>query len=134
MPRGAVVVVRILLFMFLCAELKKLLNKRCSNIENEISSEQIPGRGSGFNIQVKHTFKGEGAEIWSEFIRYFENIAMLNQWTLDMKRRVLITTFRGQAETFAYGLSEDVLEDYNQLKQSMDDRFGQSCHEGKLHR
>jgi hypothetical protein len=65
--------------MFLCAELWKLLNKRRPNFENATSSELMPERGSGFNIQVKRTFKGEGAEIWSKFIRYFENIAMLNQ-------------------------------------------------------
>ena len=38
--------------------------------------------------------------------------------------RMLITTLRGQAETFAYGLTEDVLSDYEMFKQHMDDRFG----------
>ena len=31
---------------------------------------------------------------------------------MDMKRRVLITTFRGQAEPFVYGITENVLQNY----------------------
>lgn len=54
-----------------------------------------------FNIQIKRIFKGDSTDVWSEFIRYFENISTLNGWSMDMKRRLLITTFRGQAETFA---------------------------------
>ena len=75
-------------------------------------------------IQIKRTFKGDGNDIWIEFIRYFENVAHLNDWTTDRKRRVLFTTFRGQAETYAYGLSDAERGDYEQLKQAMDNRFG----------
>ena len=81
-------------------------------------------RGQPMNIQMKRTFSGDGTDVWSEFIRYLENISILNGWTTDMKCRVLITTLRGQAETFAYGLTEDVLSDYEMFKQHMDDRFG----------
>ena len=48
----------------------------------------------------------------------------MNGWTTDRKRRVLFTTFRGQAETYAYGLSDAERGDYEQLKQAMDNRFG----------
>ncbi|XP_062616013.1 uncharacterized protein LOC134277706 [Saccostrea cucullata] len=85
----------------------------------------LPGRG--LNIQVKRTFKGEGTEVWSEFVRYFENIAALNNWSIDMRRRVLITTFRGQAEAFAYGLPDNIIGNYNQLKLQMDNRFGHTA-------
>lgn len=43
---------------------------------------------------------------------------------MDMKRRLLITTFRGQAETFAYGLPDCVLQSYELLVENMDNRFG----------
>lgn len=54
-------------------------------------------------------FKGDNDDVWSEFILYFENISNLNRWNTDMKRRVLITFFSGQAETFADGLPDNVL-------------------------
>lgn len=77
-----------------------------------------------FNIQIKRIFKGDSTDVWSEFIRYFENISTLNGWSMDMKRRLLITTFRGQAETFAYGLPDYVLQSYELLVENMDNRFG----------
>ena len=75
-------------------------------------------------ISVKRTFKGDGDDIWSEFIRYFENIAELNVWSDDRKRRVLFTVLRGQAETYAYGLSDFQRSDYSNLKSALDERFG----------
>lgn len=75
-------------------------------------------------ISVKRTFKGDGDDIWSEFIRYFENIAELNLWNDDRKRRVLFTVLRGQAQTYAYGLSDFQRSDYNSLKSALDERFG----------
>lgn len=83
------------------------------------------GQGmKSFNIQIKRIFKGDSTDVWSEFIRYFENISTLNGWSMDMKRRLLITTFRGQAETFAYGLPDCVLQSYELLVENMDKRFG----------
>jgi hypothetical protein len=78
---------------------------------------------SGLNLQVKRTFKGEGSEVWSEFVRYFENIAALNNWSTERRRRILISKFRGLAEAFAYRLPDSILQDYNQLKLQMDNRF-----------
>ena len=95
------------------------LNQEARNYDQEIGLLE-----SGLNLQVKRTFKGEGSEVWSEFVRYFENIAALNNWSIERRRRILITTFRGQAEAFAYGLPDSILQDYNQLKLQMDNRFG----------
>ena len=75
-------------------------------------------------ITVKRTFSGDGADIWSEFIRYFENIAELNEWESDRKRKVLFTVLRGQAETYAYGLSERERNDWESLITALDARFG----------
>ena len=91
--------------------------------DHGISTDDI-ARRRNMNVQVKRIFKGDGSDVWSEFIRYFENIATLNGWTIEMKRRVLLTTFRGQAETFVYGLPDYVLSDYNQLVHQIDNRFG----------
>ena len=57
-------------------------------------------------LAVKRTFSG--GEIWSEFIRYYENIATLNGWAVDRKIGVFFTVLRDQAETFAYGLPGSV--------------------------
>ena len=75
-------------------------------------------------ITVKRTFSGDGTDIWSEFIRYFENIAELNEWESDRKRKVLFTVLRGQAETYAYGLSDSERNDLDILKTALDARFG----------
>ena len=75
-------------------------------------------------ITVKRTFSGDGTDIWSEFIRYFENIAELNEWESDRKRKVLFTVLRGQAETYAYGLSDRERNDWESLITALDARFG----------
>ena len=75
-------------------------------------------------ITVKRTFSGDGTDIWSEFIRYFENIAELNEWEIDRKRKVLFTVLRGQAETYAYGLSDSERCDWGNLTAALDFRFG----------
>ena len=75
-------------------------------------------------LTIKRTFKGDGADIWTEFIRYFENVADLNGWEDDRKRKVLFTVLRGQAETYAYGLPESDRANWERLKAAMDDRFG----------
>lgn len=43
---------------------------------------------------------------------------------MDMKRRLLITTFCGQAETFAHGLPDCLLQSTELLVENMDNRFG----------
>ena len=75
-------------------------------------------------ITVKRTFSGDGTDIWSEFIRYFENIAELNEWESDRKRKVLFTVLRGQAETYTYGLSDRERNDWESLITALDARFG----------
>ena len=75
-------------------------------------------------ITVKRTFSGDGTDIWSEFIRYFENVAELNEWESDRKRKVLFTVLRGQTETYAYGLSDSERSDWGNLTAALDFRFG----------
>ena len=89
--------------------------------------EAIGQAVSTLNIQVKRVFTGDGSTIWSEFIRYFENVANLNQWPAQRMRSVLLTTLRGQAETYAYGLPENVLGDYQSLKNALNQRFGHTA-------
>lgn len=107
--------------------MRNTLTGRTSDQDTASYNEEVGLPGSGLNLHVKRTFKGEGTEVWSEFVRYFENVATLNNWSIDMRRRVLITTFRGQAEAFAYGLPDSILQDYNQLKLQMDTRFGHTA-------
>ena len=78
-------------------------------------------------LQVKRTFRGDGSDIWCEFIRYYENIATLNNWSMDRTLRVFFTVLRGQAETYAYGLPDNVRNDWQLLKNDMDKRFGHTA-------
>jgi hypothetical protein len=53
-----------------------------SSVDSETSSsKEIPAGNSFVNIPLKRTFKGDGTAMWSEFIRYFEIVRNLNQWT-----------------------------------------------------
>lgn len=79
---------------------------------------------SSVNIPVKRTFSGDGSTTWTEFFRYFENVANLNQWTVQRKRGVLLTTLRGQAETYAYGLPDNTMGNYQHLTEALNQRFG----------
>lgn len=79
---------------------------------------------SSVNIPVKRTFSGDGSTTWTEFFRYFENVANLNQWTVQRKRGVLLTTLRGQAETYAYGLPDNIMGNYQHLTEALNQRFG----------
>ena len=83
--------------------------------------------GNSVSISIKRTFKGDGSVIWSEFIRYFENVANLNQWPEQRTRRILLTTLRDQAEAYAYGLPETILQDYRALKNALNERFGHTA-------
>jgi hypothetical protein len=60
--------------------------------------------------QPQIAFSGSNADVWTEFLQYFENLAELNAWGQEKSRRVLLSTLRGQAETFAYGLPPPLLE------------------------
>lgn len=50
---------------------------------NQASS--FSNTASGYKIPVKRTFKGDREDIWTEYIRYFENIVSINDW--DENRR-----------------------------------------------
>lgn len=76
---------------------------------------------------VRRTFSGSSSDVWNEFLRYFENLAELNSWSPEKSRRVLLSTLRGQAETFAYGLPLIIQRDYGRLKQKMEERFGHTA-------
>lgn len=65
--------------------------------------------------------------MWDEFLKYFENITYLNSWQPERSRRVLFSTLRGQAESYAYGMPIAVQEDYEQLKEKLNQRFGHSA-------
>ena len=54
------------------------------------------------------TFSGSGSDVWLEFIRYFENLMALNNWSQEKARRIFLCLLRGQAESFAYGLPLEV--------------------------
>ncbi|OWF36108.1 hypothetical protein KP79_PYT26053 [Mizuhopecten yessoensis] len=77
-----------------------------------------------FQIPLKRTFSGEDKEIWSEYIRYFDNVASLNNWRPDRALKVFCTVLRGQAEVLAYGLPETTRANWDQLRNRMDERFG----------
>lgn len=79
---------------------------------------------SGYQILVKRTFKGDGEDIWTEYIRYFENIVSINDWDENRTRRVFFTVLRGQAETYAYGLPDEIRNSWTELKRAMENRFG----------
>ncbi|CAC5401303.1 unnamed protein product [Mytilus coruscus] len=76
---------------------------------------------------VRRTFSGARNDVWNEFIQYFENISELNVWNNEKSRRVLLSTFRGQAETYAYGMPVIIQRDNNCLKQKMEERFGHTA-------
>jgi hypothetical protein len=72
---------------------------------------------------VRRTFSGSNADVWAEFLQYFENLAELNAWGQEKSSRVLLSTLRGQAETFDYGLPFVFQGDYNRFKRKMEERF-----------
>ena len=100
---------------------------RLNPVDSTYLSPRIPSESSIANVPLKRTFKGDGTVIWSEFIRYFENIANLNQWPEQRMRRILLTALRDQAEAYAYGLPETILQDYNSLKNALNQRFGHTA-------
>ena len=115
----------------LCIILIGLVYRSCAGVRrsqrprNAINSDVFSGRSA--NIQVKRTFSGDGTTIWSEFERYFENVSNINHWPMEQRRSVLLTTLRGQAETYAYGLPESILHDYGSLSRALNERFGHTA-------
>ena len=103
---------------------KTLSPKRRVTFSPERTERTYQNAEHTHQLNIKRTFKGDGTDIWSEFIRYFENVADLNEWENDRKRKVFFTVMRGQAETYAYGLSDAERSNWDRLKMAMDDRFG----------
>ena len=94
----------------------------------EIFRERDPrSSNTASDYPVRRTFSGGSTDVWNEFLQYFENLAELNAWSPEKSRRVLLSTFRGQAETFAYGLPLVFQKDYGRLKQKMEERFGHTA-------
>lgn len=138
---GALVILCVLLFIITIIVNDKL-NQRSGQMRRSSSSQQesatsqpydkftlvdspvYTGNRTDQQIPVKRTYSGDGTEIWTEFIGYFENISELNSWDTDRKRRVFLTVLRGQADTFVDVLPESVRNDWIQIKEAMDGRFG----------
>lgn len=56
--------------------------------------------------------------------RYSENVAFCNHLTEQGMRRILLTTSREQTEAYAHGLPNNTLQDYNSLKNVLNQKFG----------
>lgn len=122
-----VISVLIIICVVVLSVMYKAFSGRVNKRSDLVRLSQESSSPGTMSIPVKRTFSGDGSDIWSEFIRYFENVAILNQWTIERMRCVLLTTLRGQAETYAYGLSDVVLADYLLLKNALDQRFGHTA-------
>ena len=90
------------------------------NFTKEVESSNIETGG----FAARRTFSGSGYDVWHEFIRYFENLMALNNWSEGKARRLFFCLLRGQAESFAYGLPLEVQSDWTSLKTHMVERFG----------
>ncbi|CAG2204506.1 unnamed protein product [Mytilus edulis] len=91
---------------------------RCFRVRNIRPANEYP---------VRRTFSGVSDDVWNEFIQYFENVSELNVWNNEKARRVLLSTLRGQAETFAYGMPLIIQRDFEHLKRKMEERFGHTA-------
>lgn len=76
------------------------------------------------NIQLGERLVEETQMSAMIFLQYFENLAELNSWGPEKSRRVLLSTLRWQAKTFAYGMPLVIQRDYGRLKKKMEERFG----------
>ncbi|VDH99985.1 Hypothetical predicted protein [Mytilus galloprovincialis] len=74
-------------------------------------------------MHAKRTFDGTTQDVWSDFLRYYENFATLNGWSDERKRMLFLTTLRGQAETYVHGLPNSDVINWNSLLQKMELRF-----------
>lgn len=64
------------------------------------------------NIQLGERLVEETQMSAMIFLQYFENLAELNSWGPEKSRRVLLSTLRWQAKTFAYGMPLVIQRDY----------------------
>lgn len=76
---------------------------------------------------VRRTILGTNNDVWNEFYQYSKNIAELNSWGPEKSRRVLLSTLRCQAESYAYGIPLAAQRDYELFEQKMEQRFGHSA-------
>ena len=97
-----------------------------SYLDENVGANGNPGQRASFSHQVpvKRLFKGDGEDIWSEFIQHLEYVATINGWNEERIRIIFFTVLRGQAETYAYGLPMEIRNNWTELKRAMDDRFG----------
>lgn len=79
---------------------------------------------TGRDFPCRRTFSGHGSDVWHDFRRYFENLAQLNCWSEDHKRRTLLCCLRGQAEAYVYGLPLNMQNDWYSLMEKLERRFG----------
>jgi hypothetical protein len=104
-----------------------------SNRTNKIAMHDQPVDDVQGKVQptseypMRRTFPRANNDVWNEFVQYFENLAELNAWHNEKSRRVLLSTLRGQAETYAYGMPLVIQRDYNHLEHKMEERFGHSA-------
>ena len=49
-------------------------------------SDRSSTEAGGF--AARRTFNGSGSDVWLEFIRYFENVMAMNNWSLEKARRI----------------------------------------------
>lgn len=75
-------------------------------------------------LPCRRTFDGHSSETWYDIRRYFGNIAQLNNWTKEYSLRTLLCCLRGQAEAFAYGLPQNVQDNWDLLVTRLEERFG----------
>ena len=75
-------------------------------------------------LAVGRTNMCSGSDVWLEFIRYFETLMALNNWSHEKARRIFLCLLRGQAEYFAYRLPLEVQSSWVSLKAHMEERFG----------
>ena len=137
----------VLVCIFLLSSLVLVCYSSCSHkstntIRNSPSKLKLTEAGSGIstagksesNMQLtakrsrdfpcRRTFSGTGTDVWHEFRRYFQNLAILNNWSKEESRRTLLCSLRGQAEAFAYGLHPCEQNDCDLLFSKMEQRFG----------
>ena len=76
------------------------------------------------DFPCRRTFSGTDNDTWHDFKKYFENLAVLNNWSKEHSRRTLLCSLRGQAETFAYGLPVAIQNDWDLLFSRMEQRIG----------
>ena len=67
------------------------------------------------------TFDGRGK--WNTFVKQFDAVSRTCQWSNNEKLNNLLVSLTGEAADFAFGLDDEILEDYNELFHQLDNRF-----------